>query len=70
MGGLPNCYFCGRFVGWKKPYVTWICYGSVLDYEPPDPDYAHKSCWDKNEQDHALINRISWCKPQIMELKK
>lgn len=63
---LPNCYWCGRFVGWTKPYVVWTNFGSVLDLEPPDDIYAHKRCWNSHHEDHEMLSRWTWHPPSFI----
>lgn len=63
---LPNCYWCGQWVGWKAGYYTWVDYGSVMDLEPPDPEFAHTRCWKTHESHQALLNQWTWSKPQYV----
>lgn len=58
---LPNCYYCGRFVGYKSAYITWTLYGSPIDQEPGDPDFAHTECYYSN--DSKLLDQVSYLKP-------
>jgi len=56
-----NCTICGRFISYRKSYYVWTPYGSSNSIEPPDEEYAHKECYEK--QDISLIERTSWIKP-------
>lgn len=63
---LPNCYICGKFVGYKKDHVTWTNYGGYNDTEPPDETYAHLNCYDNYEFKQTL-NNYTWQPPLIVK---
>lgn len=62
----PRCNECGRFIGYKdKEAQVYTPFGGYLDLEPPDERYICGHCFSKmSESRWALINRISWIKPQ------
>ena len=65
---LPNCCECGKWVGWKKGYMTFTPFGSVLDMEPPDPQFMHLSCWEKLDEKHrSYFTKWAWCPAQIIK---
>ena len=69
MAWPPNCYFCGKFIGYKdfeKNVITWTPYGGYYDDEPPDEEFAHKACWEKQEENRKdLVKRVAWIPPSI-----
>lgn len=59
---MENCYFCGKFVGWHKPFYKWTDHGSYEDSEPPNPNFAHEKCYD-NYKYKEQIFELAWIKP-------
>jgi hypothetical protein len=67
-GPNPICHLCNRFMSWKDmdEGVSWSPCGTTYDLDPPEEEYAHRSCWDgAGEERRALIRKISWCGPFI-----
>ena len=62
----PGCHFCGRFISYHdlEVAVCWTPHGDGSMTEPPPPEFAHLTCWEKaDSRQIALIQSIAWQKP-------
>jgi len=58
-----RCYMCGKFISYAdlEIAIRWTPFGSSLDEEPPDEEYAHKGCWDKaSARTKDTIKTLAW----------
>ena len=67
-----KCYHCGQFC---IPVDYGIFYGSCCDFEPPDPVYFCKKCFEKQvvkakENPDKVISRCWWVKPYYVIIAK
>lgn len=62
-----KCYFCGRFMRSDSPLVVWTPFGGPADLEPPDEEFAHQSCWEKQSDGGNLVKRTSWMGPMLCQ---
>lgn len=65
MNTNPRCGYCGRFVSWDADQATY--YGSVIDFEPPDPHSFCKKCASESKEEQikkGVPYQAYWIEPQ------
>lgn len=63
-----KCSECGKFC---KSVDSGTYFGSVLDLEPPDPDYFCQECVNKKiEEPYSVISQCWWIKPNYVYIAK
>lgn len=63
-----RCERCGKFLSHKLPYYTYTYYANSTMVEPPEPVFAHPSCYETlDSQNKALLDKICWRSPFLVE---
>jgi len=63
-----RCYFCNRFLSYDEMSgysVSWTSHGGVESIEPPDEEWAHIECWNKNTNSQKVIAETAWIGPYV-----
>jgi hypothetical protein len=61
-----RCIICGKFFSYHEDFYIWTPYGGYEDTEPPEPERAHKKCYDNYNRKQLIID-TSWYKPVLQE---
>ena len=67
-----RCSICGRFC---KPADDGVMHGSSYDWDPPDPEYFCKNCFNDliakaKDQPEKIPISCWWIKPQYVSVAK
>lgn len=60
-----RCGICNKYFSPKKPFYSWTSYGDCTMLEPPDPEFAHKDCYENYDRKNLLMS-TSWIKPHLI----